>query len=147
MYEFERAARSRPRVAIQGGGSPVPERIIEVGGHYDASVQSQRHGGDPSPDGPARTASPAQAAPSPVGPPHLLRGPPPLRLPDGPLPVPRVVHLRLAKARSKIKRAHCRVGRVGASSLGAFADGSSRNHRAQASGVARGTRVKLVLGR
>ena len=37
VYEFGTGSASPSAVAIQGGGSPVPERIIEVGRHYDAS--------------------------------------------------------------------------------------------------------------
>ena len=37
VYEFGTGGATPSAVAIQGGGSPVPERIIEVGRHYDAS--------------------------------------------------------------------------------------------------------------
>ena len=137
MYEFGTGGAVSSAVAIQGGGSPVPERIIEVGGHHDRLRQSQRHGGDPSPDGPPRTAAPPQPPPPPVAAVrHRLRSAHRL------LRLPRFAAWCRASCTSGSRRPARKSSaptvvsvRCGASSLGAIADESSRNHRAQASGL------------
>jgi Tol biopolymer transport system component len=60
--------------------------------------------------------------------------------------VPRVVGLRLAKARTRITRAHCRVGRIRRARSRRAGRVLSQNPRAGARRPA-GTRISLVVGR
>ena len=144
VYEFSAVPSA---IAIQGGGSPVPERIIEVGGNYDASSNHSDMAAIRVLTGPP--GQPPPTPPPPGGPPP----PPPPPAPPPPPPptvrcrVPRVVHLRLAKARTKIGRAHCRVGRIrrvrARRFRGIVIGQSPRTGRR----LARGSRVNLVVGR
>ena len=118
-------------VAIQGGGSPVPERIIEVGRHYDASSNRSDMAAIrvlARPDSRPHPRHCHRRLLLPAGHLHRLRRPSRCR-------VPRVVRLRLAKARAKIRRAHCRVGRIRRVELDGSAESSLANRRARADGL------------
>jgi len=71
---------------------------------------------------------------------------PPPPVPTVHCKVPRVIGLRLATARKRIGRAHCRVGRVRRARSGRVGRVLSQSPKA-GTVRARGTRVKLVVGR
>ncbi|HMJ00502.1 MAG TPA: PASTA domain-containing protein [Gaiellaceae bacterium] len=72
--------------------------------------------------------------------------PPPPPAPPARCTVPRVIGLRLATARSRIRRAHCRVGRVRRARSRRVGRVLSQSPRAHALRP-RGTKVNLVVGR
>jgi hypothetical protein len=61
--------------------------------------------------------------------------------------VPRVIHLRLAAARSRIKDGHCRVGRIRRVRAPRFRGKVIAQSPRAGRRLARGARVNLVLGR
>ena len=89
--------------------------------------------------------------PPPVPPPPPIPPPPPPDPPPPPQPpqrcvVPRVVGLRLGTARKRIRRAHCRVGRVRRAYSRRVGRVLAQSPRAGARRPA-GTRVNLLVGR
>jgi uncharacterized delta-60 repeat protein len=106
------------------------------------------------PPPPPPVPPPPPPGPPPVPPPPPVGPPPPPPPPAEPPPppavrcvVPRVVHLRLARARSKIRRAHCRVGGVRSIRSTRFRGIVLRQSPGAGRRLARGTRVNLVVGR
>ena len=99
----------------------------------------------PPPPGPPQPPPPPPPGPPPVPPPPPAEPPPPP--PAVRCVVPRVVHLRLAKARSKIRRAHCRVGAVRSVRSRRFRGVVVRQSPRAGRRLARGARVNLVVGR
>ena len=106
----------------------------------DAQLVALANGGPPPP-------------PAPPPPPPLPPPPPPPPVPPPPPPppvvicrVPRVIGLRLARARARIRRAHCTTGRV--RRVHARRPGRVVAQRPSAGRrLPRGTRVRLVVGR
>jgi hypothetical protein len=97
-------------------------------------------------------APPPPPGPPPPGPPPPPPPPPPAGPPPPPPPmvrcrVPRVIHLRLAKARTKIRRAHCRVGRVRTARARRFRGFVVKQSPRAGRQLRERTRVNLVLGR
>jgi uncharacterized delta-60 repeat protein len=129
---------------IDGGA----RRIVMAGstnvdgyGHVAAiGVQLGPLGAPPPPPGPPPPGPPPPPPPPPAGPPP----PPP---PMVRCRVPRVIHLRLAKARTKIRRAHCRVGRVRTVRARRFRGFVVKQSPRAGRQLREGTRVNLVLGR
>ena len=101
---------------------------------------------DPHPPPPPAPPPPPPLPPPPVPPPPLPPPPPPPPPPVVRCIVPRVIGLRLAKARTRIRHAHCSVGRVRSSRSRRVARVLSQSPRAGARRP-RGTRVNLVVGR
>jgi uncharacterized delta-60 repeat protein len=142
VYELGTGYAAPSAVAIQDGGSPIDERIIEVGKHYDSSANRSDMAA-------IRVLTGPPGQPPPPGPPPP---PPPVVPPPPPAPaarcrVPRVVRLRLARARTRIRRAHCRVGRVRSVRSRRFRGIVVKQSPRAGRRVARGTRVNLVVGR
>ena len=144
VYEFGTGSATPSAVAIQGGGIPVAERIIEVGGHYDSFSNRSDMAAIRVLTGPPGQPPPPQPPPVPPPPPV---GPPPPPPPTVRCVVPRVVHLRLAKARTKIRRAHCRVGRVRSLRSRRFRGIVVKQSPRAGRRLQRGARVNLVVGR
>ena len=106
----------------------------------------------PPPPPPPPPAPPPPPPPAPPPPPPQPPPPPPPPPPPAPPPtvkcvVPRVVGLRLAAAKTRIRRRHCRLGRVrtrrSAKRRGIVVAQSPKAGRR----IARGSRVNLVVGR
>ena len=150
-YEFGTASATPYAVAIQDGGSPVSERIIEVGAHWDGSTGHMDMAAIRVLTGPP--GQPPPPPPQPPPPPPQPQPPPALLPPPPPAPaavrcrVPRVVHLRLAQARSKIRRAHCRVGTVRSVRARRFAGIVVSQSPRAGRRLQRGARVNLGVGR
>ena len=137
-------------ISVESGDESWPAAVTasaqQVGVAYDRVVASTSAGDirraflrfvDPSA---------AQPPPPPPGPP-----PPPPPAPQPPPPpvrcrVPRVIGMRLAAARRRIRAAHCRVGRIRRAHSRRV--GRVLGQRPKAGAVRpRGTRVRLVVGR
>jgi uncharacterized delta-60 repeat protein len=128
--------RGARRVVVAGG--------TQLEGHPHAAVIGVQLGplGTPPPPAPPPPGGPPP--PPPGGPP-----PPPPAPPPAPVRcrVPRVVHLRLAKARVKIRRAHCRLGRVRRVRARRFRGIVIGQSPRAGRRLAHGSRVNLVVGR
>jgi uncharacterized delta-60 repeat protein len=116
------ATAQKTAVVLQGSGAG---RIVEVGTTYDqgrgqmATIGVLSGEGAPPPPPPSPPLPPPPPPPVPPPPPSPLPPPPPPVPPPVPPPpparrclVPRVIGLRLARARSRIRGRGCVVGRV-----------------------------------
>jgi Tol biopolymer transport system component len=114
---------------------------------------------DWSPDGTEivfETASPDPTPPPPPPPPGVPPPPPPPRPPAGPPPppaprsvkcvVPRVIGLKLARAKARLRSRHCKTGRVRRVTSRRYGRVLGQHPRRGAT-RSRGFRVRLVVGR
>jgi uncharacterized delta-60 repeat protein len=171
-YEFAAGGENANAVAIQTlSGEPPDERIVQAGLLYEtfghgqmAAIRVFATGAGPPPPPPpppppGPPPPPPPPSPPPPGPPPPPPPPPPAPPPPPPLPpppppppppvrcrVPRVVGTTLGRARTRIRRAHCRVGRI-RRARSAHVGRVLRQSPRPGAVRPRGARINLVVGR